>query len=130
MPKRRIQFRLITLLAFACISAVLAGWYGNRVRAAAREDWAVTQLANKGACVALYDEGAYIGFGRPSGGLCGTGLRKVVGPSATAVTFSDADIDLLKDVQRIRSIDFTTTQASAACIAKFRAANPRCYVMP
>src|SRR5262245_11202750 len=85
--KGRFQYRLISLMAIMCVIALGAGWYGNRLRAAAAQERAMEQLAKKGACIALYQEGAYIQFGRPAGGLCGTGLIKVVGPQQSTVSF-------------------------------------------
>jgi hypothetical protein len=128
--KRRFQFRLRALIAAMFVVATIACWYGYRMRAVAVENQAVEQLAKRGACLMLYDEGAYIQFGAPPGGHCGTGLRRVVGPSATTVNFTDKDIRLLDGLQRICSIDFQRTTVSGEAIAQFKQANPKCYVSP
>jgi hypothetical protein len=128
--KRRFQFRLATLFLVSFAIAMGAEWYGSRMRAAARESRAVELLARKGACVRIYDEGAYIEFGKPVGLWCGTGLQRVVGPSTAVVSFSDSDIHLLNDVRRIRSIDFQSSQVSGNEIEKFKLANQDCHVSP
>jgi hypothetical protein len=128
--KRPLQFRLATLFLVSFLVAIAAGWYGSRVRAAAREDRAVELLARKGACVMLYEEGAYIQFGKTPAGLCGTGLKRVVGPSAPAVIFADSDMHLLGDIQRIRSIDFQLSQVSGTRITAFKQEYLNCYVTP
>jgi hypothetical protein len=128
--KRRFQFGLSTLIAATFVAAMIACWFGYRLRAVAIENWAVEQLATKGACVVLYDEGAYIHFGAPPRGLCGTGLRRVIGPSATTVSFADKDMNLLSGLQRICSVDFQRTTVSGRAIAQFKQANPKCYVTP
>jgi hypothetical protein len=128
--KRRFQFRLSALIAVTFVAAMIACWYGYRLRAVTIENWAAEQLATKGACVILYDEGAYIQFGAPPGGSCGTGLRRVIGPSVTTVSFADQDMNLLNGLQRICSIDFQRTAVSGSAIAQFKQANPKCYVTP
>ena len=128
--KRRFQFRLSALIAATFVAAMIACWYGYRLRAVAAENWAAEQLATKGACVIVYDEGAYIQFGAPPGGLCGTGLRRVIGPSAATVSFADQDMNLLDGLQRICSIDFQRTTVSAGAIDRFKQANPKVYVTP
>lgn len=126
--KRRFQFRLATLFLVSFLVAIGAGWYGSRLRAAARESRAVDSLAQKGACVHVYEEGVYIQFGKPEGLWCGTGLKRVVGPFSMVVSFADNDMHLLNDVRRIRSIDFRWSQVSANEIEKFRLANRNCHV--
>ncbi|HEX5105343.1 MAG TPA: hypothetical protein VFV87_16105 [Pirellulaceae bacterium] len=78
----------------------------------------------------LYEEGTYIQFGKTPAGLCGTGLKRVAGPSAPTVSFADRDMYLLNDIQQIRSIDFQLSQVSATRIAAFKQEYPNCYVAP
>jgi hypothetical protein len=135
--KRRFRYRLSTLLSCMFLVALSAAAYGHRLRVIERQQKALQRqnvlfrrIAAKGGRILDYEEGAYIDFqSAPFFGLCGTGLR---GAFATGdpVTFGDADMPLLDQIVKIRTIDFTGANVSEDIQKKFKASHNDCRVNP
>lgn len=124
LKRPRFQFSIRSLLALMVAAAVGAGWYSWRLRAERMQEHAFLRIATKGGLVVHYQEGAFITFGSPAGGLCGTGLIHVYGSGAVPVTFSDQDLPLLDQIAVNCSINFVKSSVSAQGIQRVRERHP------
>lgn len=124
LPRPRLQFSIRTLLVLMFVAAIGAGWYGWRMRVVQMQEHAFLRMASKGALVLHYQEGAYISFGRPGGGLCGTGLIHVYGPGTAPVTFGDQELPLLEHVAVRCFINFDHSAVTAAGMQQLKQKHP------
>lgn len=124
LKRPRLQFSVRTLMTLMLLAALVAGWYGWRQRAGRLQEQTFLRMAGKGALILHYQERAYISFGSPGGGVCGTGLIHVYSPGSAPVTFSDQDLSLFDRVAVRCFIDFKNSPVTVAGIEQVKQKHP------
>ena len=128
---RAWQISLRNLLVMVLVVAIGAAWYGIRARSHRVQEHLIESIAAKGGYVWLDIAGPFIDIEfRPSLDRgCGQ-VRCLASPGGMPSAFGDDDLALVRQLDNLRSVDFTNTGVSQRAIADFRRHYPRCQIIP
>ena len=123
----RPQFTLRGGFAFVALIAALAAWQGSRYRQSQAQERAFARIAELGGTILVYTEGAYIEFTDPSKPLvidCGTGLERVIRPTATGREIRIQDVRFFKEITKLYSVNLKDGKITPDALKQLREVLP------